>query len=270
MNWTFPPEPDIPPDLRAWAGDDLLARLLVQRGIATVQAARAFTTPNDYEPAPPAALPDMALAVARLSDAIDRRTPICVWGDFDVDGQTATALLVDALRALGAEARYYVPHRLTEGHGIGGERLEQVLQDGAKLILTCDTGIEAHKAVETIHRAGVAVIITDHHDPGQTLPPAEAVINPKRLPADHPLRELPGVGVAFKLVEGLAGARGQPQLAEPLLDLVALGIVADVATQTGDTRYLLQRGLQVLRHTQRPGLLALIKMSNLRQEHLTA
>ncbi len=270
MDWTFLPEPDIPPDLLAWTGNRLLARLLVQRGLTTVEAARAFINPDDYEPASPADLPDMTIAVDHLNRAIDQQMPICVWGDFDVDGQTATTLLVSVLRQLGAEVDYYIPHRLTEGHGLKLDKLRQILQSGAGLILTCDTGIEAHEAVEATHAAGAEIIITDHHDLGETLPPAEAVINPKRLPNDHPLRELPGVGVAYKLAEALTQARRQADLAEALLDLVALGIVADVAVQRGDTRYLLQRGQAVLRRTERPGLVTLIKIANLEQSQLTA
>lgn len=270
MKWIFPPQTEIPDDLLAWAGSDLLARLLVQRGIATIESARAFVDPDSYEPAPAADLPDIATAVEILSAAIERQTPICVWGDFDVDGQTSTALLVSLLRHLGADVRYHVPHRMTEGHGIRPDKLAEVLNAGARLILTCDTGIDAYDAVEAIHRAGAEIIITDHHDLGDTLPPAEAVINPKRLPADHPLRELPGVGVVFKLAEALCAARKRRELPDSLLDLVALGIVADVATQTGDTRYLLQRGLETLRQTERPGLRALVEMSNLKQETLTA
>lgn len=270
MRWIFPPQTPVPADLLAWAQNDLLARLLVQRGIFTVPAARAFIEPEFYEPAPPADLPDLLVAVELLAQAIKRQTPICVWGDFDVDGQTSTAVLVSILHGLGAEVSYHVPNRLTEGHGVRLEKLAEVLAAGAKLILTCDTGIEAHHAVEAVHRAGAAIIITDHHDLPDALPPAEAVVNPKRLPADHPLRELPGVGVAFKLAEALAVFCHRRDLIDPLLDLAALGIVVDVALQTGDTRYLLQRGLDVLRQTNRPGLLALIQMCNLKRETLTA
>ena len=270
MDWTFLPEPDIPSDLLAWSGNRLLARLLVQRGVITVEAAQAFMTADDYEPRPPGDLPGMAAAVEHLQQTIARGDPICIWGDFDVDGQTSTALLVSLLRGLGAKVDYYIPNRLTEGHGIGAESLGRVLKNGARLILSCDTGIEAHEAVAQVHEAGAAIIITDHHDLGETLPPAEAVINPKRLPAEHRLRELPGVGVAYKLAEALTRAEGRDALAEDLLDLVALGIVADVATQTGDTRYLLQRGLESLRHSERPGLVTLIKIANLEQSRLTA
>ena len=270
MEWSFLPEPDIPNDLLAWSGSRLLTRLLVQRGITTVEPAQAFINPDHYEPAPAIDLPDITLAVDLLSQAIEQQSAILVWGDFDVDGQTATALLVAILTALGGQVDYYIPDRLTEGHGIQLAKLTQFLQTGADLILTCDTGIEAHAAVEAVHAAGAKIIITDHHDLGSTLPPADAVINPKRLPAEHPLRELPGVGVAYKLAEALSQEQGKRGLAEELLDLVALGIVADVATQTGDTRYLLQRGLEKLRITERPGLVTLIRLANLEQPQLTA
>ncbi len=270
MKWKFYPEPHIPPDLLAWAKNPLLARLLVQRGIRTVEAARAFTDPAAYQPAPPTDLPDMDAAVSLLGDAIAAQTPVLVWGDFDVDGQTSTALLVSILRKFGANVRCHVPHRLTEGHGIRPENLAEELRTGAKLVITCDTGIAAHDAVATVHAAGAQIIITDHHDLPDTLPPADAVINPKRLPAGHPLRELPGVGVAFKVAEALSAAQGNRTAADALLDLVALGIVADVARQTGDTRYLLQGGLQTLRRAERLGVRALCEISNLQPENLTA
>lgn len=270
MTWTYPIPQEIPTDLLAWAGSDLLAQLLVQRGLTTVEAAQAFIDPDYYEPALASDLPDIDQAVALLCQAIEQAGVICVWGDFDVDGQTSTALLVSMLQALGAKVQYYVPQRLTEGHGVNLDRLQAFLQDGVDLILTCDTGIEAYEAVDLVHEAGAKIIITDHHDLGDTLPPASAVINPKRLTPDHPLRELPGVGVAYKLTEALYQAQGQSRLAEDFLDLVALGIVADVAVQTGDTRYLLQRGLQILRQTERTGLQALLSMTNLKQEQLTS
>ncbi len=283
MKWHTPPEPNIPPELLAWAQNPLLARLLAQRGILSVAAARAFTDSAAYRPAPPADLPDMDMAVSLLRDAIAAQTPILVWGDFDVDGQTSTAVLVSILRRFGADVRYHVPHRLTEGHGIRPENLAEELRAGAKLIITCDTGIAAHDAVAAVHAAGAQIIITDHHDLPDTLPPADAVINPKRLPADHPLRELPGVGVAFKVAQALVERfkvqsskfkvelpEAPDRILESLLDLVALGIVADVAVQSGDTRYLLQRGLETLRRADRLGVRALCDMSNLQPETLTA
>lgn len=270
--WHIPPEIYIPADLLDFTGDPFLARLLVQRGLTTVPQARAFLEPTAYRPAPATDLPDMPPAVQRLTTAIQRQELICVWGDFDVDGQTSTTLLVSSLRQLGGRVTYYIPDRLTESHGIRLPALHRILGQGIDLLLTCDTGIAEHEAIQTAQTAGVEVIVTDHHDLADTLPPAVATINPKRLPAHHPLRELPGVGVAYKLAEALievANPAKADTLTTSLLDLVALGIVADVATQTGDTRYLLQQGLPVLSQTQRLGLQALIENSRLRTDRLT-
>jgi single-stranded-DNA-specific exonuclease len=262
--WRTSPLLAIPPDLLAKVADPLLAQLLAQRGLTSAAAARAFLDPAAYRPAPPEELPDLAPAVARLRQAIAAQERICVWGDFDVDGQTSTALLVSVLRDLGARVRYFIPHRLTESHGIKLPALQRQLAEGLDLLLTCDTGVAEHEALAAAQAAGVTVIVTDHHDLPDRLPPALAVINPKRLPPDHPLRELPGVGVAWKLAEAL-----DPDLAAAQLDLVALGIVADIAHQTGDTRYLLQRGLVALQTTPRPGLHALLESANLKVERLT-
>jgi len=267
--WLSPPKPNIPSALLEFVGDSLLAQLLTQRGLTTPDQARAFLDPDAYEPAPPSDLPDMAPAVTRLNQAIERQERICVWGDFDVDGQTSTALLVSTMHDLGAKVTSYIPNRLTESHGIKIPALEQMLAQGVNLLLTCDTGITEHKAVTTAQAAGAEVIITDHHDLADSLPPAQAVINPKRLPPEHPLRELPGVGIAYKLAEALYKSHRRAEESESLLDLVALGIVADVARQTGDTRYLLQKGLAVLQNTARLGLQALIKNTNLKTGRLT-
>ncbi len=267
--WKILPKPDIPPDLLDAVGDSFLSQLLAQRGITTTATARAFLDPDAYEPAPATDLPDMNIAVERLNRAIKQQERICVWGDFDVDGQTSTALLVSALQSLGGNVISYIPNRLTESHGIKPPTLKKILAQGINLLLTCDTGIGEHEAVKIAQAVGVDVIITDHHDLDDTLPPALAVINPKRLEINHPLREIPGVGVAYKLVENLFKSHKRRDEAESLLDLVALGIVADVARQTGDTRYLLQKGLDVLQDTPRPGLQALLENSRLKTNRLT-
>ena len=134
---------------------------------------------------------------------------ICVWGDFDVDGQTSTALLVQTLRALGANVIYYIPIRGKESHGVHIESLKPIIDNGAKLIVTCDTGITAHEAVDYANSRGVDVVITDHHDLGETLPNAKAIVNPKLLPKDHLLANLAGVGVAYKFAEALLDERPQ-------------------------------------------------------------
>ena len=269
MIWQPPSEPNIPEELLNFTGDPLLAQLLAQRGLTSVDQARAFLDPTCYQPAPPETLPDMDKAVARLQQAIKCNESICVWGDFDVDGQTSTALLLSTLQDLGARVRYYIPNRLTESHGIKLPALKNLLAQGVNLLLTCDTGITEFEAVAAANAAGVEVIITDHHDLDDSLPPAQAVINPKRLAKDNSLRELPGVGVAFKLAQALYQAEGRPAGSDALLDLVALGIVADVARQSGDTRYLLQKGLDALNQTKRTGLHALIESANIKATRLT-
>lgn len=268
--WTFAPRVTVPADLQAAVGGHpLVAQTLVRRGIRTPSAARAFLDPTHYVPAAPEALPDLAAAADRLEHAIRHGERILVWGDFDVDGQTATTVLVETLRDLGAQVRFHIPLRATEGHGIRPAALQAELARGVDVLLTCDTGITAHEAVQLAQQAGVDVLITDHHSLPERLPPAQARINPQRLPENHPLRPLPGVGVAWELAAALYARFDRAAEAEKHLDLVALGIVADVAPQVADARYLLQRGLQVLRHTPRLGLQALFRNAELQAAHLS-
>jgi len=263
--WIDPQPLDVPEPLRqAVGGHPLVAEALARRGILTAQAARAFLDPAAYAPAPASDLPGLDQAVERVRRAIQAGEQIAIWGDFDADGQTATAVLLETLGALGADVTFYVPGR-HEGHGLHPQSLGTLIAAGARLILTCDTGITAHAAVERAHQLGAEVIITDHHVPAETLPPALSVVDPHLLPAEnHPLRTLTGVGVAYELARAL-----DPALADASLDIVALGTVADVGTLTGDNRYLVQRGLEALRRTERPGLQAIYQVANLRPEGLT-
>jgi single-stranded-DNA-specific exonuclease len=255
----------------AVGGHPLVTETLARRGIRTADAARAFLDPDAYTPAPPTDLLDLTTAIDRLHGAIERCERIVVWGDFDADGQTATAVLLETLRTLGADVVFHIPGR-HEGHGLHVKTLEYLIAEGARLFLTCDTGVTAHTAVARANTLGAEVIITDHHVPGQQLPPALAVVNPHRLPmgaqrvttAAHPLYTLTGVGVAFQLAKAL-----EPITAEHTLDLVALGTVADVGMLIGDNRFLVQRGLEALRTTTRPGLQAIYQAANLRSEGLT-
>ncbi|CBH22732.1 single-stranded-DNA-specific exonuclease RecJ (plasmid) [Salinibacter ruber M8] len=269
--WTTPSSPPVPDGLEDLAGGNaLVAKLLAQLGIQSVEDARPFLDPAAYDPAPPEALPDLEKGVSRIRSAIERGEQVLVWGDFDVDGQTSTALLVEALRELGADVGFHVPHRERESHGVNWEHLEGYLDDGVGVVLTCDTGVSSHEPIRKALDRGVDVVVTDHHDLPSRLPPAEALINPKRLPERHPLGTLPGVGVAYKFVQKLAegqnlteGTRLRPT---GYLDLVALGIVADIAVLRGDTRYLLQQGLEKLRETERPGLKAVMDNANVTRE----
>jgi single-stranded-DNA-specific exonuclease len=260
MRWTDAPSlptphlPELPP---------LVAQILARRGISSPHAARAFLDPSRYNPTPATALPGLSAAVERLSSALRRSERICVWGDFDVDGQTATAVLVETLRTLNADVTYHIPIRSQEGHGLNLPGLQAEIEAGARLLLTCDTGIRDHEAVDYARARGVDVIITDHHDLPPHLPAAHAVVNPKLLPADHPLATLAGVGAAFKLAEALLNDHPCDLHPTALLDLVALGLVADLALLTGETRYLVQTGLAALRATSRLGLQATFELAEL-------
>lgn len=274
FQWIEPRENGISPALLEVAGGQaLIARILAHRGITDPQRARAFLDPAFYQPAPPDDLPGMEIACQRIFQAIQRGERIWIWGDFDVDGQTATALLVQTLRWLGAEPRYHVPVRETEGHGVNLPYLEKILEQGADLMITCDTGITAFEALEYARERGLDVIVTDHHLLGESLPPALTHLTPRLLPENHPMCGLPGVGVAYQLALALLSRAGQSERAQELLDLTALGIVADVALQTGDTRYLLQQGLQELRRGKRLGVRAILERAEvsplwLNEEHL--
>jgi len=269
--WVDPQPVTVSAELRdAVGGHPLVAETLLKRGIHTSQDARAYLDPQAYKPASPYELPGMKAAVARISRAIERIEKICVWGDFDVDGQTSTAILVSTLKALGARVDYHIPVRERESHGVNIPMLDEVIARGAQLVLTCDTGIAAHEAVLHAKTRGIDFVITDHHELPETLPEAYAVINPRLLPSDHALTTLPGAGTAYKLAEALLDIF-QPETLEPedLLDLTALGIVADVAELRGDARYLVQRGLDVLRHTDRLGLKALMESARVNPNWLT-
>jgi single-stranded-DNA-specific exonuclease len=272
MRWIEPTPLNLPSSLPNL--HPLVAQRLARGGFTTPEAARAFLNPDTYSPAPAADLPGLTGAVERVERAIRTGEPICVWGDFDVDGQTSTTVLVQTLLALGADVTYHIPVRGRESHGVNIPHLEEIIKRGAKLILTCDTGISAHEAVEYARRHGVDVVITDHHDLPESLPQAAAVVNPKLLPEGHPLSTLAGVGVAYKLAEALLENHNDLAITNnALLDLVALGLVADLAVLKGDARYLVQKGLAALRKPRRLGLEIMMEMAelvpaNLTEEHI--
>ena len=266
--WLEPTPNSMPPALgQTVGGHPLVAQVLARRGMVDVDRARAFLDPALYVPASPFDLPGMDRAVERIQQAVRAGQRIAVWGDFDVDGQTATTVLVQTLVTLKADVTFHIPVRAEEGHGVNLPWLQRLIDQGAQLVVTCDTGIDAHEAVDYARQRNVDLVITDHHDLPAALPAASAVVNPKLLPAGHALGTLPGVGVAYKLAEALLPDASEHQ------DLVALGVVADVAVQTGDARYLLQRGLERLRQTDRLGLQALLQLADvnpawLNEEHI--
>ena len=275
--WLDPKPVNIPASFVDLNLPPFIAQTLVRRGITTPEAAQAFLHPDTLPSTP---YPNIEPALDRINLAIDKGEMVCVWGDFDVDGQTSTALLVQTLQSLDANVIYYIPIRGKESHGIHIETLKPIIDNGTKLIITCDTGITEHEAVDYANSHGVDVIITDHHDLGETLPNAVAIINPKLLPKDHLLANLAGVGVAYKLAEALFKDLGRKTenkamssvlrpSSDDLLDLVALGLIADVALLKGETRSLTQKGIEALRHTDRLGLKVMAELSNANLETLT-
>jgi single-stranded-DNA-specific exonuclease len=261
--WIDPPPLEIPAPFADLNLPPLIAQTLIRRGIDTPEAARAFLQPDSLPSTP---FPGIEKAVEVIRAAIRKNEMICVWGDFDVDGQTSTTVLVQTLQVLGANVIYYIPIRGKESHGVHIETLQPIIDNGTKLIITCDTGITAYDAIDYANSRDVDVVVTDHHELGATLPNARAIINPKLLPEDHILANLAGVGVAYKLAEALLERHTSPNV---LLDLVALGLIADVALLKGETRSLVQRGIQVLRNTGRIGLRAMAELSGTSLESLT-
>jgi len=252
--WTIPEIVFPSKELVDLAGSQLAADILTRRKITDQKQVAAYLSPKEYTPSPSCDLPGMEEAVGKILRSIHNGEEICVWGDFDVDGQTSTTILVSTLQQLGAKVRHYIPLREKESHGIHLESLKPLAADGVRLLITCDTGISAVKEVDWAKSNKMDVVITDHHELPEALPKADAIINPRLLPSDHPLYPLPGCGVAFKLAEELLTRSGKAGFAQSLLDLTALGIVADAAVLKGECRYLLQLGLETLRSSSRVGL----------------
>jgi single-stranded-DNA-specific exonuclease len=262
-----------PPEVRAalHAYPPLIATLLYQRGHRSADSAEAFLATNYPQGLhDPFRLKGMDAAVQRLAAAIQQGEPIAVYGDFDADGVTAVALLMQAIGAMGGDIRPYVPHRIREGYGMNNLAIERLAADGVRLLVTVDCGISNATEVAHARALGVDVIVTDHHTPPDDLPDAVAIINPKQPGCQYPYKQLVGVGLAFKLVQALhqRGLR-LPLRARALLDVVALGTVADMGPLTGENRVLVRAGLEALNATQRPGLQALIGAAGLTPGRIT-
>lgn len=241
-----------------------LARLLIQRGHDTPTLARGFLRPALDDLADPQSLAGMDTAVEVIADAVRRGDTILVHGDYDVDGQSATALLTRALAAAGARVVPFVPHRLRDGYDFGPAGLAEAERAGADLIITCDCGITAVETVRAAKAAGRRVVVTDHHLPGEHLPPADAVIDPQRPDDRSGLDMLCGTGIAFKLVQALVPALGLPAtLPLHLLDYVALATIADVVPLVGENRILARHGLRLLAQSRWAGLRALARSAGL-------
>ncbi|MDP6548822.1 MAG: single-stranded-DNA-specific exonuclease RecJ [Dehalococcoidia bacterium] len=256
--WRLPPlvedralPRDLPPPM---------AKVLLNRGIDTAEKLRLFLEPPQRLPYDPLRIAGMDRALQRLYRAISREERVGVFGDFDVDGVTGAAIVAEGLEPLGVSVVPYLPHRTEEGHGLSVSAVDQLVAQGVTLIITVDCGVTASDEVAHANRLGIDVIITDHHLPQSGLPDAAAIIDPMLPGGSYPFQDLCGAGLAFKLVQGIYEYHGQPW-ATRLLELAALGTIADQVSMVDENRYLVQQGLASLAQTQRPGLLALYRLA---------
>ncbi|MBC7812363.1 MAG: DHH family phosphoesterase, partial [Burkholderiales bacterium] len=257
-SWSIAPKAPLE-HLRQYRGiSPVLAQVLYQRGFVTPDEASRFLDSKDAVGSW-VNLKGIHQAVGRLRAAIKKGEQIVVYGDFDADGVTATALLVQALQALNANVKPYIPHRVDEGYGLNSQALRKLAHDGAKVVVTVDCGIRSVQEVEDGKAAGLDMIVTDHHSIGPDLPNALAVINPKQVDCKYPEDMLAGVGLAYKLAEGLFQATSQDRKTQQptigldeLLDLVAIGTVADIAPLNSiENRLLVRRGLAKINQARR-------------------
>lgn len=253
-----------------------LSSILVARGFDDVDRARAFLTPRLDNMQDPFLFKDMEKASRRILQAVMKREKILIYGDYDVDGISSTALLYSLLLMVHADADYHIPDRLTEGYGMRPERIKRAAEEGVKLLITVDCGITSFEEVRLASELGVDVVVTDHHEPGAETPPAVAVVDAKRADCSYPFRDLAGVGVAFKLAWAIAQSfsptkKVSAEFRTFLLDamaLVALGTVADVVPLVDENRVFVKFGLKALEATTNPGLRALLEATGLAGQRL--
>ena len=274
--WTVRP-PAAPEELARFAPLlPLAAQVLLNRGLSEAAEAEEFLDPDYRRLADPMLMKGMDVATARIAKALEAKEGITIYGDFDADGVTSVTLLVQALRHLGGQVEGYIPDRVEEGYGLNQEAVEALAAQGTRLIITVDCGISNAAEVTRANELGVDVIVTDHHLPPPELPPALAILDPHQTDCNYPFKRLAGVGIAFTLVRGLAKAgvsleneTGQGLRGRDLLDLVALGTVADVSALVGENRILVAWGLDILRQAERPGLRALMEVADVRAERVS-
>ncbi len=258
--------PDLLKKLEAAGFSPLIAQLLYNRQLTTLEAIEYYFQAGYSKLADPFLIKDMDRAVERIKLALTRRERIAIYGDFDADGVTACSLLVQFLRAVGGDVVPRIPHRVDEGYGLNPAALRRLAAQNVRVVITVDCGISNLAEVELARELGMDVIITDHHRPPPDLPRALATLNVRQTGDLYPYKGLAGVGVAFHLVRALSAAGVKPASGlkpSDLLDLVALGTVADIAPLTGENRVLVASGLKALNKTRRPGILALIEAAGL-------
>ncbi|MBS1902248.1 MAG: single-stranded-DNA-specific exonuclease RecJ [Bacteroidetes bacterium] len=241
-----------------------IASILVSRGVRTFDEARVFFRPSLDDLLDPALMSDMVVATERIRTAVAHGERIAVYGDYDVDGTTSTAMMTMYLRSLGANVAFHIPNRFTEGYGLTAASLDRLLAEGKPdLLISIDCGVTAIDAVAYARSKGMDVIICDHHEPTDTLPNANAILNPIKPGCEYPFKHLCGCGVGFKLIQSLARSYGTPEKAYEYLDFVALASSADIVSLTGENRIMVHYGLKLLNESPRPGIKALIQGANI-------
>ncbi|MBL8077554.1 MAG: single-stranded-DNA-specific exonuclease RecJ [Anaerolineales bacterium] len=263
-HWIVPPL--ITPEADAALGKFpvILRQILFNRGFASDAEARAYLNAKPDFNTDPFQMTGMRAAVDRIQFAIQNNEPIAIYGDYDVDGVTATALLVQSLQILEADVRGYIPNRFEEGYGLNNNALDELKANGVKLVISVDCGIRSPREAQHAKEIDLDLIISDHHHPAEgDLPPALAVINPKQPGDVYPDKDLAGVGIAYKIAEALYLERKEKYSLDFLLDLVALGTVADLAPLVGENRILVRKGLRQMRQTTRQGLFSLAGVSDI-------
>lgn len=266
--WKLKPQPDeqLVQGLVHDRCPHLAAMLLAQRGITEHAAASTFFRPAFEHLHDPFLMADMLPAVERIERALGENERIMVYGDYDVDGTTAVALVYAFLQRFTGNTTFYIPDRYSEGYGISTQGIEHAKRDGVGLIIALDCGIKSNDKVDLANSFGIDMIICDHHRPGDTLPAAVAVLDPKRDDCPYPYKELSGCGIGFKLVQGIAQRNGIELVElEPLLDLVAVSTACDIVPVNGENRVLTHFGLKRLNNDPRPGIRAMMQMANVKK-----
>jgi len=249
---------------------NIIARLLVLRGVTDAESAQRFLNPALNQLHDPFLLADMKPAVARLRRALEQGEKILIYGDYDVDGTMAVVILLTALRGLGGQVEAFIPHRMSDGYGMRVAAVEEAAAKGFRVVISVDTGIREHEALARARELGLDCIVTDHHLPDGHLPPACAILNPHRSECGYPEKVLAGVGVAFKLVQALLGERLSGRVLQSYLKVVAIGTIADVVPLVGENRVIARFGLEGLRQPSQAGLQALLEVSGLEGREISS
>jgi len=245
----------------------VLSKILLNRGVTNFSEAKSYFRPSIEDCHDPFLMKDMEIAVNRLIKALDGKESILVYGDYDVDGSTSVSMMYSFLKNYCEDLYYYIPDRYLEGYGISKQGIDYAKEKNCALIISLDCGIKANEQINYAHSKNIDFIICDHHNPGETLPSAVAVLDPKRNDCQYPYKELSGCGVGFKLIQAFCIQKQIPEHhAFELLDLVAISIAADIVAVTGENRVLAFYGLEKINFNPRPGIKALIKASGLKEK----